>query len=47
MPDSKQMRWEQGYGTDAGQDPNAEDATVASDQPAANDADGDDNAGAL
>lgn len=40
MPDSKQMRWEERFGTDAEQDSNADDATVASDQPAANDADG-------
>ena len=40
MPDSKQMRWEERYGTDAEQDSNTEDATVASNQPAANDADG-------
>ncbi len=40
MPDSKQMRWEERFGTDAEQDSNTEDATVANDQPAANDADG-------
>ena len=40
MPDSKQMRWEERYGTDAGQDSNADDPNVASNQPAANDADG-------
>ncbi len=40
MPDSKQMRWEERYGTDAKQDSDADDATVASNQPAANDADG-------
>ena len=40
MPDSKQIRWEERFGTDAEQDSNADDATVASDQPAANDADG-------
>ena len=40
MPDSKQMKWEERYGTDAEQDSNTEDATVANNQPAANDADG-------
>ena len=40
MPDSKQMKWEERFGTDAEQDSNADDATVARDEPAANDADG-------
>ena len=40
MPDSKQMRWEERYGTDAEQDSNADDTPVARDEPAANDADG-------
>ncbi len=40
MPDSKQMRWEERFGTDAEQDSDPKDATVANDEPAANDADG-------
>ena len=40
MPDSKQMKWEERFGTDTEQDSNADDATVARDEPAANDADG-------
>ncbi len=40
MSDSKQMRWEERYGTDAEQDSNAKDGTVTDNQPAANDADG-------
>jgi len=40
MPDSKYMKWEDGYGTDAGQKPQAEDAKLDSKEPAANDADG-------
>ena len=40
MPDSKQMRWEERYGTDAEQDSNTADPTVARNEPAANDADG-------
>lgn len=35
------MKWDQGFGTDAEQDPKAKDTTVAAaNQPAANDADG-------
>lgn len=43
MPDSKHMRWDQDFGTDAGQEPKEsplaaiEPATI---EPAANDADG-------
>ena len=40
MPDSKHMKWADSFGTDAEPDANAEDATVDSNQPAANDADG-------
>jgi hypothetical protein len=40
MPDSKNMRWADGYGTDAGQDAKVKDATLDSKEPAANDADG-------
>ena len=40
MPDSKQMRWEERYGTDAEQDSNKDEATVSPSEPAANDADG-------
>jgi hypothetical protein len=40
MPESKQMKWEDGFGTDAKQDSKADGTTVANDQPAANDADG-------
>lgn len=40
MPDSKQMKWEQRYGTDTEQDSDAKDGPVASNEPAANDADG-------
>lgn len=38
MPDNKHMRWDQEFGTDAGQDP--EKPPLAGDEPAANDADG-------
>jgi hypothetical protein len=42
MPDSKNMKWADRYGTDAGKDANAKpkDATLDSKEPAANDADG-------
>ena len=40
MPDSKQMRWEERFGTDAEQNSDPKDAAVANDEPAANDADG-------
>ena len=40
MPESKHMRWEESFGTDAEQDSKADKTSVASDQPAANDADG-------
>ena len=40
MPDSKQMKWEQSFGTDAEQDSTTDDASVAKIEPAANDADG-------
>jgi hypothetical protein len=40
MPESKHMKWDQGFGTDAEQDPKAKDTTVAVNEPAANDADG-------
>ena len=40
MPESKHMKWDQGFGTDAEQDTKANDTTVAANEPAANDADG-------
>ncbi len=40
MPDSKQMKWDERFGTDAEQDPKTEDAAIAAAEPAANDADG-------
>jgi len=40
MPDNKHLKWDDALGTDADPDPKAEDATLDSDQPAANDADG-------
>ena len=40
MPESKHMKWDQGFGTDAEQDPKVKDTTVAANEPAANDADG-------
>jgi hypothetical protein len=40
MPDSKNLKWADNYGTDAEVDEKAEDATMNASQPAANDADG-------
>jgi len=40
MPDNKHLKWEHSLGTDADLDPEAENATLDSAQPAANDADG-------
>ena len=40
MPESKHLKWDQGFGTDADQDPKAKDTKVAANEPAANDADG-------
>lgn len=40
MPDSKHLRWEDGFGTDAKPDSKADDPTLAAIEPAANDADG-------
>jgi len=40
MPDSKNMRWVDGLGTDAEPDSKTDDATVDPVEPAANDADG-------
>jgi len=40
MPDSKHLKWNQEIGTDADQDSKADEASLASDEPAANDADG-------
>ena len=34
------MKWDQGFGKDAEPDPKADDATLAANEPAANDADG-------
>ncbi len=38
MPDSKHMRWDQNFGTDAGEEP--KETPLAANEPAANDADG-------
>ena len=40
MPDSKNMKWADSFGTDAERDAKAKDATLDSKVPAANDADG-------
>lgn len=40
MPDSKHMRWVDGFGTDAEHDPKADDTNLERAEPAANDADG-------
>jgi hypothetical protein len=40
MPDSKQMKWAERYGTEAATDTAATDTTVPVNEPAANDADG-------
>ncbi len=40
MPESKHVKWQSSFGTDAEQDAKADDATLASGEPAANDADG-------
>jgi hypothetical protein len=40
MPDNKHLKWDQNFGTDAEGDALPEDATLTSDEPAANDADG-------
>ena len=40
MPESKQMTWVDGIGKDAESDPKADKASMRSDEPAANDADG-------
>ncbi len=40
MPDSKNMKWADSYGTDAGQAAKSEDTTLGNKEPAANDADG-------
>ena len=40
MPDSKHMKWERNFGTDAEPDPKVKDATLDAEQPAANDSDG-------
>jgi hypothetical protein len=40
MPDSKNMRWVDGFGTDAEPDSKADDTTVERVEPAANDEDG-------
>ena len=40
MPDSKNMKWADRFGTDSGLDAKAKDATLDSKAPAANDADG-------
>ena len=40
MPDSKHMRWDDSFGTDADADSKTAKSPVDADQPAANDADG-------
>lgn len=40
MPDSKHMRWVDGFGKDAEHDPKAHDTSLERAEPAANDADG-------
>ena len=40
MPDSKQMKWDERFGTDAEQDSKTDKASVDAGEPAANDADG-------
>ena len=40
MPDSKNMKWVESYGTDAEPDPKPKDTTLGNVEPAANDADG-------
>jgi len=40
MPDSKQLRWAERYGTEADADPAEDPSAVPVDVPAANDADG-------
>ena len=40
MPDSKNMKWTDSFGTETEQDLKAKDATLDSKEPAANDADG-------
>ena len=40
MPDSKNLKWADNYGTDAEVEEKAADATMSSSEPAANDADG-------
>jgi len=40
MSDTKNMKWADSYGTDAGQDAKAKDTTLDNKAPAANDADG-------
>jgi hypothetical protein len=40
MPESKYMKWNQGFGSNAEQEPKVKDTTVPVNEPAANDADG-------
>jgi len=40
MPDSKHLRWEQGFGTEPEDEAPTTDAPLAGTEPAANDADG-------
>ena len=40
MPDSKHMRWDERFGTDTEAESKADDAPLAANEPAANDADG-------
>ena len=40
MPDSKHMKWDESFGTDAEPESKVDDGAVPVDEPAANDADG-------
>lgn len=40
MPDTKHLRWDESFGTDAEQKPKTDDPSISSAEPAANDADG-------
>ena len=40
MPESKHLRWDDSLSTDAEEQPKPDDAALAKDEPAANDADG-------
>ena len=40
MPDTKNLKWDQSFGKDTGQDLEKDETAVPSNEPAANDADG-------